>query len=82
MRGQHHRCHDRESERALRGTGGPLYDHALTIASLRADAANYRAQTQRLRGQAAGLERCLSELLGQQVAADLRPARARGRRRA
>jgi hypothetical protein len=52
--------------------GAPLHDHArLTIASLRADAANYRAQNQRLRQQVTVLQRRLSELLGQQVATDL-----------
>jgi hypothetical protein len=62
-------------QRALQAAaqaGAPLHDQArLTIASLRADAANYRAQSQRLRQQVTVLERRLSELLGQQVATDL-----------
>jgi hypothetical protein len=62
-------------QRALQAAaqaGAPLHDQArLTIASLRADAANYRAQSQRLRQQVTVLEGRLSELLGQQVATDL-----------
>jgi hypothetical protein len=50
----------------------PLVSEArVTVASLRADVENARAQNQRLRQQLDALERRLSEALGRQIAADL-----------
>ena len=48
-------------------------DGRVTIASLRADAANLKAQNRRLRQQITPLEQRLSQALGHQVASELDP---------
>jgi hypothetical protein len=49
-------------------------DGRVTIASLRADAANQQAQNWRLREQVRVLEQRVSTMLGRQVAAEINPA--------
>ena len=55
-------------------TSSAAGDGRVTIASLRADAANAKAQNHRLREQVRALEQRLSTMLGQQVAAEVDPA--------
>lgn len=51
-----------------------LADGRVTIASLRADAANANAQNRRLREQIRGLEQRLSAMLGREIAGEIDPA--------
>jgi chromosome segregation ATPase len=66
---------EQRAEQANRaGTATAVADGRVTIASLRADAANAKAQTRRLREQVRALEQRLSMLLGQQIATEIDPA--------
>lgn len=55
------------------GRSRALASGQVTIASLRADAANAKAQNRRLREQLRALEQRLSEALGRQVAGEIDP---------
>jgi chromosome segregation ATPase len=64
----------RASQSAEAGTSGAVADARVTIASLRADAANASAQNRRLREQMRVLEQRLSTMLGRQIASEIDPA--------
>jgi uncharacterized coiled-coil protein SlyX len=55
-------------------TSRAVADGRVTIASLRADAANAKAQNGRLREQVRALEERLSAMLGRQIASEIDPA--------
>lgn len=57
------------------GKSGAAAGGQVTIASLRADAANAKAQNRRLREQLRTLEQRLSEALGQEIAGEIDPTR-------
>jgi chromosome segregation ATPase len=66
---------EQRAEQANRAdTSSAAGDGRVTIASLRADAANAKAQNHRLREQVRALEQRLSTMLGQQVATEVDPA--------
>jgi chromosome segregation ATPase len=66
---------EQRAEQANRvGTARAVADGRVTIASLRADAANAKAQNGRLREQVRALEQRLSVMLGREVASDIDPA--------
>ena len=64
----------RASRLATTGAAGAVADARVTIASLRADAANAKAQNSRLREQRRSLERRLSAALGREIASQIDPA--------
>jgi hypothetical protein len=64
----------RASRSATAVAGGAVADGRVTIASLRADAANAKAQNTRLRQQLRSLEQRLSVTLGREVASEIDPA--------
>jgi hypothetical protein len=65
---------ERRVEQATRADkSSAVGDARVTIASLRADAANASAQNRRLRGQVRALEQRLSTMLGQQIASEIDP---------
>jgi len=68
------RIEQRARQSAEAGTARAVADGRVTIASLRADAANTKAQNHRLREQARALEQRLSTILGQQIASEIDPA--------
>jgi chromosome segregation ATPase len=68
------RIEDRAQQAATAGVSTAVADGRVTIASLRADAANAKAQNQRLRDQVRALEQRLSTTLGQQIAGEIDPA--------
>jgi hypothetical protein len=55
------------------GTARAVADERVTIASLRADTANTKAQNERLRKQVRALEQRLSVTLGRQIASEIDP---------
>jgi integrase len=66
---------EQRTEQANRAdTARAAADGRVTIASLRADAANAKAQNHRLREQVRALEQRLSAMLGQQIASAIDPA--------
>jgi chromosome segregation ATPase len=66
---------EQRAERAIDGaTPRAVARGEVTIASLRADAANAKAQNQRLREQLRALEQRLSQALGHQIVDELDPA--------
>jgi chromosome segregation ATPase len=68
------RIEERAEQANRAGTARAVADGRVTIASLRADAANAKAQNHRLREQLRTLEQRLSMLLGQQIASEIDPA--------
>ena len=65
---------EQRAEQATRaGTSSAVADARVTIASLRADAANAKAQNGRLREQVRALEQRLSTMLGRQIASEIDP---------
>jgi chromosome segregation ATPase len=64
----------RARQSAMAVAGGAVADGRVTIASLRADAANAKAQNARLREQLRSLEQRLSVTLGREVASEIDPA--------
>lgn len=65
---------EQRAEQATRAsTNSAVADARVTIASLRADAANAKAQNGRLREQVRALEQRLSTMLGLQVAGEIDP---------
>jgi chromosome segregation ATPase len=68
------RIEQRAEQSNQAGTASAVADGRVTIASLRADVANAKAQTGRLRDQVRALEQRLSTMLGREVASDLDPA--------
>jgi len=64
----------RAQQAAEAGKAKAIADGRVTIASLRADAANANAQNRRLREQMRGLEQRLSAMLGRQIASEIDPA--------
>jgi chromosome segregation ATPase len=66
---------EQRAEQATRAaTSRAVADGRVTIASLRADAANAKAHNQRLREQVRALEQRLSGMLGQQISSEIDPA--------
>jgi chromosome segregation ATPase len=66
---------EQRAEQATRAdTSRAVADGRVTIASLRADAANAKAQNRRLREQVRALEQRLSTTLGQRIASEIDPA--------
>jgi len=63
----------RASRSATAGATGAVADGRVTIASLRAEAANAKAQNSRLREQLRSLERRLSATLGREIASQIDP---------
>lgn len=67
------RIEQRAQQSAIAGTAAAAAGERVTIASLRADAANAGAQNRRLREQLRVLEQRLSETLGRQFAEEIDP---------
>jgi uncharacterized coiled-coil protein SlyX len=67
------RIEERARQSAGTGTSSAIADGRVTIASLRTDAANAKAQNARLREQVRTLEQRLSAMLGQQIANEIDP---------
>jgi uncharacterized coiled-coil protein SlyX len=67
------RIEQRARQSAETGTSRAFADGRVTIASLRADAANAKAQNARLREQVRALEQRLSTMLGRQIASEIDP---------
>jgi hypothetical protein len=67
------RIEQRARQSAETGTSRAVADGRVTIASLRADAANAKAQNTRLREQVRALEERLSAMLGRQIASEIDP---------
>lgn len=67
------RIEQRARQSAETGTSSAAADGRVTIASLRADAANAKAQNARLRVQVRALEQRLSAMLGRQIASEIDP---------
>lgn len=68
------RIEERAEQANRAATATAVADGRVTIASLRADAANAKAQNHRLREQLRAQEQRLSMLLGQQIASEIDPA--------
>jgi chromosome segregation ATPase len=63
----------RALQATARDTSSAIAEGRVTVASIRADAANAKAQNQRLRQQLRSLEQRLSETLGREVATEIGP---------
>jgi chromosome segregation ATPase len=68
------RIEQRARQSAAACTSRAVADGRVTIASLRADAANAKAQNTQLREQVRALEERLSAMLGRQIASEIDPA--------
>lgn len=66
---------EQRAQQAIDGKPRAVTSGQVTIASLRADAANAKAQNRRIREQLRALEQRLSEALGQQIAVEIDPTR-------
>jgi chromosome segregation ATPase len=67
------RIEQRARQSAEAGTSRAVADGRVTVASLRADGANAKAQNTRLREQVRALEERLSAMLGRQIAREIDP---------
>jgi Family of unknown function (DUF6262) len=68
------RIEQRARQSAETGASRAVADGRVTIASLRADAANAKAQNERLRKQVRALEERVSAMLGREIASEIDPA--------